>query len=397
VRTTWLIIAVTSAMVLAADARSIQLTRQELTRLETDVSAFLQAARSHTPGSLDEPARRTAALPWTRLNRVIERVIAGGDEAVLVRAGTMLTDIARHIPLADRPQNTRVGRSIIAEDGDRRGSGFLDPHLSSARRLIDRIVLDPRAPRYQEMRAHAIAWYRAVSAWLASQLNLADLEPHVERSLVLFPDVAAIAFDAGCYFETYASDAVQVSVLAEDPSSPAHRRPADLMRAYATSSRHLLATADGHYERATILDPTLAEAYVRLGRVRTVRGQVGDGVARLRQASSMEADVTVQYFTHLFLGDALDRGGDRVGAEAAYRWAAGLVPGAQSPRLAISRLAADTGNLEAARAALEQLFQGDPGFDPWWAYQRCTGRDVDAIMAAYAARIDAVADRGPVR
>ena len=371
------------------------------TRLEMEVNAFVQDVRQHTPGSLDDPARRIAALPWPTLQRVLEQVVAAGDEEVLLRSATLLTDIARHLPLAQRPLSGREGQSIIAEDGDRRGRGFLDPHLAWGRRLVDRLVLDPRAPRYQEMRSHALAWYRAVSSWLASELNLADLQPHIERSLVLFPDVAAVAFDAGCYFETYASPAVQASVLAEEPSSPSHRRPTDLMRAYATSSRNLLDTAERHFEQAVTRDPALTEAHVRLGRVRTVRGQVQDAVGVLRRASAMPADATVRYFAYLFLGDALERGGSTSGAESAYRSASSLAPSAQSPQLAISRLSAAAGNEEAARSSLERVFaaraSADGGFDPWWLYHRCSGRDVDAVMGAFAMRIDGVADTSATR
>jgi tetratricopeptide (TPR) repeat protein len=370
-------------------------------RLEMEVNAFVQDVRQHAPGSLDDPARRIAALPWATLAPVLEQIRAGGDEALLLRGATVLTDVARHVPLSQRPVIEREGRSIIAEDGDRRGRGFLDPHLSWGRRLIDRLMLDPRAPRHQEMRSHALAWFRAVSSWLASQQNLADLQPHVERSLALFPDVAVVVFDAGCYFETYASPAVQASVMAEDLSTPSHKRPADLMRAYATSGRHLLATADRHFERAVALDPALVEAQVRLGRVRTQRGQVDDSVVRLRRASALPADPTVRYFAYLFLGDALDRSGDPVGAEAAYRTASSLAPLAQSPQLSISRLSAAAGDDAAARAALERVFASrastDGGFDPWWLYHRCSGRDVEALMAAYAARIEGVADTPVIR
>ena len=371
------------------------------TRVPFEVNAFVRDVRQHVPGSLDDPARRTAALPWATLAPVLEQIRAGGDEVLLLRGATVLTDVARHVPLEQRPVIAREGRLIIAEDGDRRGYGFLDPHLAWARRLIDRLLVDPRVPRHQEMGAHALAWYRAVSSWLSGQSNLADLQPHVERALALFPNVAAVVFDAGCYFETYASPAVQASVAAEDLSPPSLKRPTDLMRAYATSSRQLLATADRHFARAVALDPALTEAQVRLGRVRTLRGRIDDGIVRLRRASALPADPTVRYFAYLFLGDALDRGGDSAGAQTAYRSASSLAPLAQSPQLAISRLSAAAGDDAAARSALERVLgsraSADGGFDPWWLYHRCSGRDMDTVMAAYAARIAGIADASAIR
>jgi hypothetical protein len=78
----------------------------------------------------------------------------------------------------------------------------------------------------------------------------------------------------------------------------------------------------------------------------------------------------------------------------AYRAAERLFPGAQSPQLAIGRLAGELGDRATAAAAIERVLAADSDsdrhFDPWWMYHRASGRDAEPIYEKLAARIRAV-------
>jgi hypothetical protein len=358
--------------------------------LELAVTAWSRDVERHEPGEFDAAVQRVVNLSWTELRPVLNRIASQGDDVLILRSTALLTDVAVHVPLERRPRPADDSRAIIAEDGERRGVGWLDPHLSASRRLIDRLVRDSRSPRAAEMRANAIAWYRAVSAELAGRLNLADLGPHVQRSLEVFADDAGIQFDAACYFESFASPQIQASMVADRPARPSRRQPHQLMEDYATSSANLLRLAEKHFLEAVRLDPSFVEARVRLGRVLTLRDRAREAVSELRQASEMAAGPRVTYFNALFLGRALEETGDTSGAANAYESAAAMFPAAQSPQLALSRLAAENGNETAAWTLIDRHFAASTHEeDPWWIYHRGTGRDAAIWLKAFCERVRA--------
>ena len=252
---------------------------------------------------------------------------------------------------------------------------------------------EPLTAEDTTIRAHAIAWYRTVSAMLASDHNLADWEPHVEASLRRFPDDAGIQFDAGCYAETFAAPVMQAPLATFD-HRPSHLKPDEIVQTAARSPGMLLAEAEKRFRRAVQIDPAMTEARVRLGRVLTLRGKPADAVEQLRQSLDGPADVTIKYFARLFLGRALEGSGDSTGAMQMYRSAAALFPDAQSPKLSISHLAARRGDTAASRASVEQLLtsriRSADRTDPWWIYSRSSGRDARAIYAQFASRMSSL-------
>jgi hypothetical protein len=213
----------------------------------------------------------------------------------------------------------------------------------------------------------------------------------VQRSLEVFADDAGIQFDAACYFESFASPQIQASMVADRPARPGRRQPHQLMEDYATSGANLLRLAEKHFLEAVRLDPSFVEARVRLGRVLTLRDRAREAVSELRKASEMAAGPRVTYFNALFLGRALEETGDTSGAANAYESAAAIFPAAQSPQLALSRLAAESGNGTAAWTLIDRLFAaGTHEEDPWWIYHRGTGRDAAIWLKAFTERVRAV-------
>lgn len=358
--------------------------------LDVDVELWTAAVQGHEPGALDEPVRAIAAWPWRRLIPVLEQLQKRGSDPYLLRSAMLLADLSTHIPVEQRPQLSSGGHAIIAEDGETRGTGRLDSHLDAGRRLLEGVGSDPEAPDGTAQRAHVVAWYRAVSAVLASRNNLADLQPHVERALVRFPDSAGVQFDAGCFAETFASPAVQAS-LARPEDKPSRLKPNDLRRDFSRRPPALLARAEKHFLAAVDRDPAFAEARVRLARVMTQRGRPAEAAPELRRAIGLTSDKEVKYYAHLFLGNALELSGDLSGAMEAFQAAAMLFPAAQSPQLAISRLASQQGDTKTAGAAVEHVLaaagQADARFDPWWLYYRGSGRNAEAAYGEFASRM----------
>ncbi|HEY0875624.1 MAG TPA: tetratricopeptide repeat protein [Vicinamibacterales bacterium] len=363
-------------------------------RLDVDVRAWTDDVRQHEPRTLDEPARRIASLPWTTLLPVLNEVKRRGDPDLLLLGATALLDIAVHVPLEERPLLPKLGSSTIAEDGERRGVGVLDPHLWHARQLVDRAVRDEMAPRHDEIRSHAIAWYRTVSAALLAANNLADLDPHIERSSRLFPDDPGILFDAGCYVEAYASPLMQAAMFAEG-EGPKPKRRVGLLQADPRSESRLLSEAEKRFRRTIELDPTFAEARVRLGLVLMKRGRTKDAIAELERALALPADDEVKYYAQLFLGRAAAAEGSHARAIEANTAAAALFPVAQSPRLALSLLNSETvarTNDEALEGVLVRTDESER-HDPWWVYYRGSGRNEADVYRAFADRVRSIRAR----
>jgi tetratricopeptide (TPR) repeat protein len=301
----------------------------------------------------------------------------------------LLTDIAFKVPVYERPRGNLVGLSLVAQDGQARGEGALDSHLDAARRLIDAL---PRngSPDAAEVRAHVIDWYRTVSAALSSTHNLADLEPHVKRSLARFPDDAGILFDAGSFYETFAAPLTQ-AVLVGDPERRGLQRSGPRMVEYKPYTRGgLLYEAERYFRRAIERDPSPAEAHVRLGHVLLERGRGGEALEPLERAVALQSDAIGGYYGWMFLGSALARTGKPAEAIRAYRSALALFPHAQSAHLAISQIAAETGDAKLAREALERVLEDrrDDALDPWWLYHRARGRDYESLYLAFSQQVD---------
>ena len=169
-----------------------------------DVEEWLRLLREHQVGVLDNAARQVSGWDWSRLQPVLQELHRHAHPTVVLRSAALLSDIAFEIPSDQRRLANLAGGTVLADDGRVQGAGRLDGHLAAARQLLDAL---PRSGSLDaaRVRAHAAAWYRTVSAVLASTHNLADLEPHVTRAVERFPDDAGILFDAGCFYETFAS------------------------------------------------------------------------------------------------------------------------------------------------------------------------------------------------
>jgi tetratricopeptide (TPR) repeat protein len=136
------------------------------------------------------------------------------------------------------------------------------------------------------------------------------------------------------------------------------------------------------FTEAVSIEPDLALARLRLGRVLWRLGQPEPARAALEEALTRAADPKDRYLAHLFLGriheDAqrLDR------ALAEYRHAVDIDPQAQSAAVALSHALQLAGQAEEARRTLAAgLVQKRTTRDAYWDYLVENARQVDDLLA----------------
>lgn len=109
---------------------------------------------------------------------------------------------------------------------------------------------------------------------------------------------------------------------------------------FGFGSRELeLKSAIQFFRRSISCDPDLGEAHLRLGRVMGLIGNPDEAATELQKSAGMITDPKLQYYLSLFLGQELSTRGHTTETRQEFEHAAKLFPNAQSPLLALSRLA----------------------------------------------------------
>jgi tetratricopeptide (TPR) repeat protein len=212
---------------------------------------------------------------------------------------------------------------------------------------------------------------------MANRSLLADLQPHLDQARELFPTDPDILFVSGCYFDMIASPRVR-------PMVEARTLPFEL-HVDAPSERESLRKAEDYFRRAADARPTFVAARVRRGRVLNRLGRHDEALQELQAVGPLGRDPATMYLVALFEAEAQEATGNLRAAQALYEHAARLFPQAQSPYLALSRLARDRGDRAAALAAVDHVFTrrgGDEKADPWWTYYLLVIRDGPAQLRA---------------
>lgn len=277
---------------------------------------------------------------------------------LLLRAAVMHADIAIFVP-------GDFGRHPLVKDGGRRGSRGGSSHWEVGRRLLESL-----APFASDA---ALLWYRAVSAHLFREGNLAELANHLVRARQVFPRSADLLFDSGCFHHELSSPAIQASL---------QQLRANGVRADVDSRVAELERAERFFRDALTVAPDHAGARLRLGHTLGALGRHKEAAAELRRAIDLKPDQASAYLAALLLGYQEEALGRRDDARRRYEQAAALYPDAQSPRLALSALARQTGDAVTARRVLQSLPPGDDidGSDPWWGFYQSHDKDADVLM-----------------
>jgi tetratricopeptide (TPR) repeat protein len=280
---------------------------------------------------------------------------------VLLRGAVLHADIGIYVP-------GDLGRYPLVQDGGRRGWRGGSSHWEVGRQLLDSITPAPGAD------ARALLWYRAVSAHLFRAGNLAELAAHLGRARDLFPKSPDILLDSASLHQELSSPPIQASI---------QQLRADSVSVAVNSRRSELERAERFLRQALALAPDDAGALVRLGHTLGELGRHKESAAELRKAIDARPDKPRLYLAELFLGRAEAALGRRDEARRHYERAASLYPNAQSPLLALSGLARQTGDRASAQRSLAGLVavnDSEP-FDPWWEFYQSHKDDADGLMA----------------
>ena len=354
------------------------------------LEAWLDAVREHEDGHWDTPAQSIGRWSSADLRAVYQSLkprLAGPAprppdvDVLLVRGAMLHTDIAvlgsrRQIPAA--PGDRSVALSI---DGRDLGQQVIDPSWEFARQLLDGLS------ETSGNKGLARLWYRATIAHMAKFSLLGDLRPHLEHAVGRFPADPDIVFDTGWMYESLAGPRTQA--VAADLLVPRGMRA----RIEAPNVGDCLQRAERLYTRVLASRPDHLDARIGRGRVYSLRGNQKAAIADLRTAVDAARDPIQKYFALLFLGGAYEALENVEQARAAYERASTLYAFAQSPHLALSRLATRRGDMPAAQREIQKLLGLSPNApdrgDPWWLYAMGSGRHTDALFNQLRAAVAA--------
>lgn len=383
-----------------------------------DLREWLTAAAEHQPGVEDAPLRRVAGWSGIKLLRTLDlvrdEISTEALNELLERAAVLHGDIMllrREANAPWRDTSEVGGSSLLVKDGQRIGNRTLDPHIQFARKIFnamrepvlggasrgDAKARQQRSEAWHEQhrrnpRIHQ--WHRAVSSELAARHWLADLRPHLEDARRVLDDTASTMFDSACYSEAVASAEVQRALPPREAPSKMNT-----LRLRAESDALLLneginlSEAERYYRDALKLDPGYAEARARLARVLSLRNRHADALA-LFEVPIDSPDPVIRYYGALALGQAAEGAQKPDVAREAYERATELFPKAQSPLLALMRLARERVDDATAKDTAARFARLSPieasRLDPWWDYFDCNGRnrqrELQSLWALYGAK-----------
>lgn len=347
-------------------------------RLET----WRKAVEHHEPGQADEAAWTIAGWSNSELFAAITAIQRKTPPNYILARGAML-----HLDVAMRFRTVATGPlfpsrapdkyfAVMAADGQRAGEAPSSTHIQFGRALLEEIAPEPRRSEAARL------WYRATAAVLARVHNLAEAVAHLQRAREVFPRDSEILLASGCVHETFASPAIQSVV----------RSGIGQGRLLAVGSeRQNLEVAERYFRDALRVEPRNTEARLRLGRVLGLRGRRSEAMPHLQQAWKETSDQATAYYASIFAGREDELRGRTAAARQHFERAARLFPAAQTPHLALSRLAFHDGDVGRATQSIAQLFalpaEEADRYDPWWQYFSGTGRLSDVWLARLHAEI----------
>jgi len=143
-----------------------------------------------------------------------------------------------------------------------------------------------------------------------------------------------------------------------------------------------LGFAAAAFEGALAVDPDLAEARLRLGRVQWRMGNATQARASLQAVLEAKPNRSLAYLAHLFLGRLDEDAGRFDRAREEYEAALGLDPGAQAASVALSHTLLMGGDEAAARRTLKIALASGWRLDSdlYWGYPQGGSDAADAIF-----------------
>lgn len=343
---------------------------EELIRDVRELARFLQRAeeeRAEHAGKASLQRDQAAVVLYGRRFTADDLERRYNDNQPLLANDLLLRGAVLHADVGIFVPGT-LGRYPLVEDGGRKGWREGSRHWEVGRRLLESIQ-----PSVGDD-AGALLWYRAVSAHLFRAGNLAQVAIHLNRARETFPQSPSVLIDSAYLHQELSSAAVQGSLEQLRASS---------INVTVGSRRGELQRAERFLREALAMTPGDADARMRLGHTLVELGRHEEAAVELRKAIDAKPDTRRHYLTALFLGRAEQALGRHAEARRLYEIAADLYPGAQSPRLALSQLARQTGNRSAAQQSLRRLaaVSNAGASDPWWQYYEPHKADAELLLA----------------
>jgi tetratricopeptide (TPR) repeat protein len=214
-------------------------------------------------------------------------------------------------------------------------------------------------------------------------MDYPELEAHLAKGLDRFHDDPVLELFAGTMHEAYAGPHVQRSLDGQDrtPSNSRTGPPAAL----PGSEQKERSLAESAFRRALKSDPSLTEARIRLGEVLSADGRLDDAAAELQRALGDTMAPRLEYWGQLLLGRAEHARDHLDAAAAAFERARVLFPDAPAPIFALSQVARDRGDRDAALKWLNAVPDARTlslDADPWWIYYWTHEPDGPALIRA---------------
>ena len=325
-------------------------------KLKDEVSGETRELRE--PFTLVRPERITPAVYQDLVQQYVAGRAAEALGELFAWRATDVAELVRELPAADGALvraaamlHTEAVLTLRAQAQPARALA----HLAIARELL------ARAERQTPFRRD---WLLAVGA--LAQGSQADEEALAiyGECLEAFPSAASAWLASGTVYE-YAAfpDGLRGGQLpgkASELSSEAERR----------------------YRQALVLDPTLAEAHLRLGRILARTGRNDLALTELTQATQESAEPGVKGLAHLFLGDLRERQGRSDEALAHYRAALEQDPALQQAALAEAALIERRDGRAAAVSALSGRLGGGCalGLPRWLGYHLGPGPRAETMV-----------------
>jgi tetratricopeptide (TPR) repeat protein len=364
--------------------------RRELNAgMESFLNALLKGSVAGTPAEklLASLAGATRQSPGA--NAFLKRAAVLHADAALKREIDGFTDVAPPLSgLSNSPLLSQ--RSLIkSRDGEILGDTLADWNWVFARSLL--ALLSPK-PAEDPLIA---TWYHATTAFMFQNGLYGEVLPHLESAAALLPDDARILFDRACYAEIQGlprkqlllSDSDVMALRTARSRSTTSRTPAYPLKLGIPPEDETNEEAERLFRRALRVDPSLAEARVRLARLLTVRKRHEEAASELATALAAKPTGSLLFYAHLFAGRSAQALGKIADAAGHYRSASQLFPGAQSALLALSQAALLESDVPAALESIQRLDNSTTVGDPWWWYHLASGRDADALLREMWAQV----------
>ena len=243
----------------------------------------------------------------------------------------------------------------LVEDGRSVGIRQGSPHWRVGRQLLELVKPNPGGD------AATLLWFRAASAYLFREGRLSELPDHLEKAKEIFPTESFPFLDSAYLHQMYASPAIQAAVQDLRPINNSAPKSRWLVGSPVDSRTRELNRAEQFLREALARAPDNAEVRIRRGQTLGELGRHNEAAAELRAVPRRGLTRRLAYLAELFLGREEHALGRRAEAERHYENAAALYPNAQSPRIALSHLARQSGNRAAASRYLQEVTRHSPG------------------------------------